>query len=114
MVWESLARFLPSSFGRGPNNDGRAALEAGLVEQRAKARVTLKELVLTLREVAVAIQDGRFDEATAGLARYRDKMPSTVAAMEAAKQWSLFDRPLHDTHFAAVRKLYDVGTDTAR
>jgi len=33
-----------------------------------------------------------------------------VAAMEAAREWSLFDRPLHDTHYAAVRKLYEVGT----
>jgi cytochrome c peroxidase len=83
---------------------------SGGLEQRAKARVALKELILTLREVAVAVQEGRFDEATSGLARYREKMTSTIAAMEAAKQWSLFDRPLHDTHFAAVRKLYDVGT----
>ena len=84
---------------------------SGGLEQRARARVALKELVLTLREMAVAVQEGHFDEATAGLARYREKMTSTIAAMEAAKQWSLFDRPLHDTHFAAVRKLYDVGTD---
>ena len=82
---------------------------SGGLEQRAKARMALKDLVLTLREMAVAIQDGRFDEATAVLTRYREKMTTTVAAMEAAKPWSLFDRPLHDTHFAAIRKLNDVG-----
>lgn len=87
---------------------------SGGLEQRAKARVALKELVLSLREIALAIQAGRFDEATAGLSRYRDKMSSTITAMEAAKQWSLFDRPLHDTHFAAVRRLYEAGTDGAK
>jgi hypothetical protein len=87
---------------------------SGGLEQRAKARVALKELVLSLREIAVAVQEGRFDAATAGLTRYRGKMTSTIAAMEAAKRWSLFDRQLHDTHFAAVRQLYEVGTDAAR
>jgi phosphosulfolactate synthase len=37
MAWGSQARFLPSSYGRGPNNDGRAAIDAGLVERRAMA-----------------------------------------------------------------------------
>jgi hypothetical protein len=83
-------------------------------EQRAKARIALKELVLSLREIALSVQEGRFDEAAAGLSRYREKMSSTITAMEAAKQWSLFDRQLHDTHFAAVRRLYEVGTDGAK
>jgi hypothetical protein len=87
---------------------------SGGFEQRAKARVALKELVLSLREIAVAVREGRFDEATAGLTRYREKMTSTIAVMELAKQWSLFDRQLHDTHFAAVRQLYEVGAGAAK
>ncbi|HWM69537.1 MAG TPA: cytochrome c peroxidase [Steroidobacteraceae bacterium] len=83
---------------------------SGGLEQRAKARAALKGLVLSLREISLAVQEGRFDEATAGLNDYRQRMTSTVAAMEAAREWSLFDRPLHDTHYAAVRKLYEVGT----
>jgi hypothetical protein len=31
--------------------------------------------------------------------------------MEAAREWSLFDRPLHDKHFAAIQTLYQVGTN---
>jgi uncharacterized protein YfaQ (DUF2300 family) len=84
------------------------------LEQRAKARVALKELVLSLREIAVAVQEGRFDEATAGLARYREMMTATIGTLERAKQWSLFDRRLHDAHFAAVSQLYQVGTETAK
>jgi len=67
--------------------------------------------VLALREVALAIEEGRFDDASAGLISYREKLPATIAAMEAAKQWSLFDQSLHDRHFAAVQTLYQVGTN---
>jgi Di-haem cytochrome c peroxidase len=87
---------------------------SGGFEQRAKARVALKGLVLSLREIAVAVREGRFDEATAGLALYREKMTATIAAMERARQWSLFDRQLHDAHFAAVSQLYEVGTAAAK
>jgi cytochrome c peroxidase len=82
-------------------------------EQRAKARVALKGLVLSLREISLAIQEERFEDAAAGLNRYRDQMAASIIAMEAAKPWSLFDRQLHDTHFAAVRRLYEVGTSSA-
>jgi len=82
----------------------------GGLEQRSKARMAAKAMVLALREVALAVDEGHFDEAAAGLNRYRDRMSSTVAAMEAAKPWSLFDRPLHDKHFAAMQTLFEAGT----
>src|ERR1700761_9425855 len=69
---------------------------SGGLEQRSKARAATKAMVLALREVALAIEEGRFDDAAAGLDRYRERLPLTVTAMEAAKDWSLFDRPLHD------------------
>ncbi|MBS0417207.1 MAG: hypothetical protein JSR66_05815 [Proteobacteria bacterium] len=81
----------------------------GGLEQRAKARVAAKAMVLALREVARALEEGHFDEAAAGLGRYRERLPATVAAMEEAKSWSLFDRPLHDKHFAAMQTLLEVG-----
>ena len=58
---------------------------SGGLEQRTKARMAAKSMVLALREVALAVDEGHFDEAAAGLGRYRDRLPSTVAAMEAAK-----------------------------
>jgi len=84
---------------------------SGGLEQRSKARVATREMVLALREIALAINEGRFDDAAAGLAQYRGRLPATVAAMEAAKEWSLFDRPLHDRHFAAIQNLYQAGTN---
>ena len=82
---------------------------SGGLEQRAKARMAGRSMVLALREVALAVDQGQFDEAAAGLSRYRERMPSTVAAMEAARPWSLFDRQLHDRHFAAMQSLLEVG-----
>jgi cytochrome c peroxidase len=111
LVVDTLDRELRELTEKFP--EPKDASVSGGLEQRAKARVALKELVLSLRELAVAVQDGRFDAAAAGLTRYREKMTSTVAAMQAARQWSLFDRPLHDTHFAAVLALYDLGTNAA-
>jgi hypothetical protein len=34
-----------------------------------------------------------------------------VAAMQAAQPWSLFDRPTHDAHYAALRKLYQAAAE---
>jgi cytochrome c peroxidase len=112
MVLDTLDRELRELTEKFPEPKDTSV--SGGFEQRAKARVALKELVLSLREIAVAVREGRFDEATAGLARYREKMTSTIAVMERAKQWSLFDRQLHDAHFAAVSQLYEVGTAAAK
>jgi hypothetical protein len=89
--------------------DPKDATVSGGLEQRSKARATLKGMVLTLREMDVAIQEGQFDTATAGLAAFREKMGAAVTAMEAARPWSLFDRQVHDAHFAALRGLYDAA-----
>jgi hypothetical protein len=82
---------------------------SGGLEQRSRARASLKQLVLALREIDLAVKEGRFDEASAGLARYRERMSAAVTAMNAAQAWSLFDRQTHDAHFEAVRGLYDAA-----
>ena len=82
---------------------------SGGLEQRSKARMAAKAMVLALREVGLAVGEGKFDEAAAGLNRYRERMTATVVAMEAAKPWSLFDESLHDRHFAAMRNLLDAA-----
>jgi cytochrome c553 len=84
---------------------------SGGFEERMRARSALKGLVLSLHEVDVAVQGGRFDEAMAALAEYRAQLPATVAAMQAAQPWSLFDRLTHDAHYAALRKLYQAAAD---
>jgi hypothetical protein len=107
LVVDTLDRELRELTEKFP--DQKDLTVSGGLEQRAKARSSLKGLVLALREIDLAVHDGRFEEATAALARYRERMTATVTAMEEAKQWSLFDPSLHDAHYAAIRTLYDAA-----
>jgi hypothetical protein len=86
---------------------------SGGFEERMRARSALKGMVLSLHEVDAAVSDGRFDAASAALAEYRAEMPAAVVAMQAAQPWSLFDRRTHDAHYAALRKLYQAGAESA-
>lgn len=85
----------------------------GGVRERSAARAVLKNLVLRLHEIDSAAQGSRFDEAAAALGSYHNMLRSAVPVLQAASPWSLFDRPTHDSHFAAVRKLYRAGVDPA-
>jgi cytochrome c peroxidase len=91
--------------------DPRASTVTEGLEVRARARMALKSMVLTLRQISGATQRGRFDEASSGLADLRKAMPSAVLALQAAEPWSLFNKHLHDAHFAAVRDLNRAGID---
>ncbi len=84
---------------------------SGGLDERVKARSALKELVLSLHQIDNAIQEGRFADASAALAAYRVSLPAAVTAMEVAQPWSLFDRKTHDAHYAALRKMYQAGTE---
>lgn len=86
------------------------AVSGGLAE-RARARSTLKELVLSLHELEGAIQAGQWDTASGALSAWRERIPPGVEAMLAARPWSLFDPQVHDAHFAALRQLYEAGAD---
>ena len=85
----------------------------GGVDVRIAARGALKQLVLSLHGIAAVIRSSRFDEATVGLARYRELLETSVPALKAAEPWSLFNRQLHDAHFAALRQVYRAATDPA-
>jgi cytochrome c peroxidase len=84
---------------------------SGGLDERGKARSTLKELVLSLHQIDNAIQEWRFDDASTALAAYRAILPAAVTAMQAAQPWSLFDRKMHDAHYVALRKMYQAGTE---
>jgi hypothetical protein len=111
LVLDTLDRELRELTEKFP--EPRDTTVSGGMEQRSKARVALKTLVLALREVGLAVREGRFDDASAGLARYREQLNSAVAAMEAAQPWSLFDRKVRDAHYAAMRGLYDAALGSA-
>jgi cytochrome c peroxidase len=89
------------------------AIVSGGVEQRGMARSTLKYLVLSLHQIDGAMRNGHFDDAAASLARSREMLAAAVPVLEASEPWSLFNRQLHDAHFAAVRRLYRSAVDPA-
>jgi Di-haem cytochrome c peroxidase len=82
-----------------------SAVSGGL-EQRTAARGSLKQLVLDLRSIEGYARAGQFEDAVTALARFHDSFTRIIPALEAAEPWSLFNREIHDAHFAALRRLY--------
>jgi cytochrome c peroxidase len=75
-------------------------------QQRITARSALKELVLTLRRIDMAVAEGRTDDAAADFKNYRYLMAAAVPAVLAgAEPWSLFNPTVHDSHYAALRQV---------
>jgi cytochrome c peroxidase len=89
------------------------AIVTGGAEERMRARDGLKYLVLSMHQIGSAMQSNNFDQAAEALARSRAMLTATVPALHASEPWSLFDRRIHDAHFAAMRRLYRTGTDPA-
>jgi cytochrome c peroxidase len=73
--------------------------------ERALTRRALKEQVLTLRRIDIAVATGRLADAAADYAAYRDLMVIAVPTlMNNAEQWSLFAKKVHDAHYDALRR----------
>jgi hypothetical protein len=66
----------------------------------------LKEIVLLLRRIDIAVGEGRTADAAADYRNYRNLMfaavPSTLAG---AERWSLFNPAVHDRHYGALRQV---------
>ena len=78
----------------------------GGIEERLAARRELKDLVLLVRKIGVLAADGRYDEAAEEHLNYRKLMYARVPyVLEQARRWSLFNPPVHDGHFGALRRL---------
>ena len=79
---------------------------SGGLQERALARAALEELVLGLRRIDMDSAAGRFDEAAAEYANFRKLMASAVPQLLTnAQPWSLFNPPIHDAHYAALRQM---------
>ena len=77
---------------------------SGGEQQRVLARSALKELVLTLRRIDMAVADGRAEDAATDYRNYRYLMTAAVPSVLAgAEPWSLFNPAVHDSHYAALR-----------
>ncbi len=79
---------------------------SGGEQERLGARAMLKEVVLMLRRIDIAVGEGRTADAAADYRNYRNLMfaavPSTLAG---AERWSLFNPAVHDRHYGALRQV---------
>jgi cytochrome c peroxidase len=91
--------------------DPRSPAVSGGVEARVKARTLLKNVVLVLRQIGRDSQSAQFADAVTALATYRQTLSAAVPALQAAEAWSLFNRPVHDAHFAMLRQLKRAAID---
>jgi cytochrome c peroxidase len=79
---------------------------SGGEQERVLARNALKELVVILRRIDMAVAEGRTTEASAEYRNYRYLMAAAVPALLAgAEPWSLFNPAVHDSHYAALRQV---------
>jgi cytochrome c peroxidase len=79
---------------------------AGGEQERAGARAALKEVVLLLRRIDMAVGEGRTSEAAADYLSYRSLMAAAVPSLLAsAERWSLFNTSVHDRHYGALRQV---------
>jgi cytochrome c peroxidase len=79
---------------------------SGGEQERVHARTALKELVLTLRRIDIAVAEGRISDAATDYRNYRYLMVAAVPSLLAgAQQWSLFNPAVHDAHYAALRQV---------
>jgi cytochrome c peroxidase len=81
---------------------------SGGEEPRLLARTSLKELVLSLRRIDMAVADGRTSDAATAYKNYRSLMVAAVPFLLAnAERWSLFNPAVHDSHYMALRQVLD-------
>ena len=79
---------------------------ASLKEINDFARTALKEVVLTLRRIDMAVAEGRINDASADYRLYRNLVAAAVPALLArAEPWSLFNPTVHDQHYSALRQV---------
>jgi cytochrome c peroxidase len=82
---------------------------SGGQKERATARASLKDLVLSLRRVAMGAALNDFAGAAAEYATYEDGLAKIAPALKAAEPWSLFNPTVHDAHYAGLREMVDAA-----
>ena len=79
---------------------------SGGEQERMNARAALKEVVLLLRRIDMAVGEGRTADAAADYQSYRSFMVAAVPSLLAgADRWSLFNVAVHDRHYEALRQV---------
>jgi Di-haem cytochrome c peroxidase len=79
---------------------------SGGEQQRLSARAALKQVVLLLRRIELAVGEGRKADAATDYRNYRYLMAAAVPSLLAdAEPWSLFNSLVHDQHYGALRQV---------
>lgn len=80
------------------------------LEQRLAARTELKNLVLNMRRIGMAAEEGRYNDAIGEYSTYRDLTFGYVQTrLRIALPWSLYNPVMHEAHFAELRRLLKIG-----
>jgi cytochrome c peroxidase len=86
--------------------DAKDTSVSGGKQERALARMALKELVLRLRRIDLAAAADRFDEAATEYGNFRKLMASAVPmVLTNAQPWSLFNPAIREAHYGALRQM---------
>ena len=94
----------------GENFPGRSDTSvSGGLHERLKARGAVRELVLTLRQIAMAAEAGDYAQAAQVLTDYRQQVAAAAPGLKLAEPWSLFNPTVRAAHFAALKRLADLA-----
>jgi Di-haem cytochrome c peroxidase len=86
--------------------DAKDTSVSGGEQERALARMALKELVLGLRRIDLAAATDRFDEAATEYQNFGKLMASAVPmVLTNAQPWSLFNPAIREAHYGALRQM---------
>jgi Di-haem cytochrome c peroxidase len=95
--------------------DRRDTTVDGGTEERRLARSVLKDLVLIMRRIDVAMATRQYAEARAEYETYQKLAFAAVPAiLRAAAPWSLFNPEVHAAHFGALRHLLQTASRAPR
>jgi cytochrome c peroxidase len=81
----------------------------GGLAERLRARGAVRDMVLTLRQVAMASESDDFVAAAQAYAAYRRRVKIAAVDLKLAERWSLFNPEVRQAHFAALKRLADLA-----
>ena len=94
----------PIVVGQGP--DHRDPAVTGALAERRLARAALKDVVISLRRIAIAVTSGDFDAATAEYRVYYGLTFSrAMPLLRGTEPWSLFNPALREAHNTQRRQM---------
>jgi hypothetical protein len=85
------------------------AVEGGLAE-RQRARLAVRQMVLSLRQIEMAATAGDYDRAASLFANYKRDAVAAAAILQKAEPWSLFNPAVLEKYLAALRQLNALAT----